>query len=248
MKKLIYAVRFLTILPVRWRGNEDLADVARSISVFPVVGLLIAAGVWASSLGGTALFSETTGRILALAVWIVATGALHLDGLADSADGVLGGRSVESRLSIMRDSRIGTFGVVAILLVIGAKAAFLLELEPGQTGGAIITAAVSARLSQVMLIAAFPSARPEGLGAFFREHLRGIDIGIAAILGCALVWAGAGIWGVVLLVSSLGVAMLFGLWFRRKLGGLTGDVYGAITEILETIILAAAVLVEMRPW
>lgn len=244
MKRVIYALRFLTVLPIPWREGEPLEDVARSISLFPLVGLFIAAGVWMAGFVCSIAFGIVVTRVVAVVAWIGITGGLHLDGLADTADGLFGGRSPTRRLEIMRDSRIGTFGVLAVTSTVLLKVALLVEMPPESLAPAILIAAVVARLCQVLLIAVYPSAREEGLGAFFKAHVVRRDIAAAAVLAVILAGLAGGPAGLGVLGGAVAVALGAGLWISRRLSGLTGDTYGAVSEIIETLALAACYVVQ----
>lgn len=245
VRKLVYAVRFLTVLPIPWRTEERLVDVARSASLFPLVGLFVATVAWGVGWLLSFAFGPTVSRIGTLVAWVVFTGGLHLDGLADTADGVFGGRSAQQRLTIMRDSRIGSFGVLSIVLVLALKGAVLVEMPAAVLAAALLSAAVTARLAQVLLIAAFAAARPDGLGVFFKQHLRGIDVAVSSVLTAAIVWIAGGLPAMVVAAGAVGLGFLAAVWFAKRLGGLTGDVYGAVSEIIELLVLAAFAPVEI---
>jgi adenosylcobinamide-GDP ribazoletransferase len=245
MRKLLYALRFLTVLPIPWRRDERLSDVARSAALFPMVGVFVAIAVWGAGFVFSLGFGLVVRRVAAVIAWIAVTGGLHLDGLADTADGALGGSSPEKRLEIMKDSRIGTFGVLAVVSVVLLKLGFLVEIPSPRLPGALLLAATVSRVCQVMLIIVFPSARPDGLGAFFKEHLKPADLVGAVLLGIVLAWLAGGVRAVVVAVGAVALALLLGWWFARRLGGLSGDVYGGTSEILEAGILGAAVVVPV---
>jgi adenosylcobinamide-GDP ribazoletransferase len=178
--------------------------------------------------------------VLLLAANALATGGLHLDGLMDTADGVFGGRTVERRLEIMRDSRIGAFGALAGGLTLLGQYACLSEL----TGVARLTALVVAlslgRWTMAAAIGAFPSARATGLGATF--HQAGGRWPLALATGIALAAAAAaGLVGLCGFGAAVLVTLLGGRFLTGRLGGLTGDTYGALAMIAETFVLYIAV-------
>ena len=175
---------------------------------------------------------------------IVATGALHLDGLSDTMDGLGGGNTREKRLGIMKDSRIGSFGAVTLALALLLKYAFLGEIEGGSLFPILVCVPAAARTILTGSIYFFPSARPDGLGAFFKRHMRYRDL-LAA-------WAGTGVL-VLLLTGPIGVFVLAGAacvgWLvafglENLLGGLTGDSYGAVCEVSEIALLAGFTAVQ----
>lgn len=236
LKPLICAVAFLTRLPVPHVEAAD-RDLTRSAAFFPWVGMVVA-----GLCGVCALALAPLGPQLAagccVALWAWLTGGLHLDGLADAADGLSGGRGeAERTLQIMRDSRIGAHGAVALILALGLKWAALqqvLSLEPGLDWLAV---PVVARLVATLLIAAFPYARDAGLGSAF-EQVGMLEILLAALSLVPLVHFLGPHWWLPAGVGAL-TALALALRFRHLLGGLTGDVYGACIECCEVAALIA---------
>jgi adenosylcobinamide-GDP ribazoletransferase len=238
--KLIYAFRFLTIFRIPWKEGEDLSQVAHSAALFPLVGLFIGGFLLLITLAASCIWSSLTVAALVVVAWIIVTGGLHLDGLADLADGMLGGKDREECLLIMQDSRIGAFGVLAILAVVILKIVFILELPGSCRIWVILIAPVGARWFQVLALAAYPAAKDEGLGHFFKNHLRRREIFIA--LGIALIgsllflqWQ-----GFVLLAGTTLILLIPASILSAKLGGLTGDIYGSLTELFELVFIVGA--------
>lgn len=229
---LLIALQFLTRLPVGGRpaGPHDLAAAA---PWFPGVGTLIgaavAAGLWLGSYAG-----PWVGALLALVVWIAITGALHLDGLGDVADAL--GAAHESRerfVAVVHDPHVGSFAVVAIALQIVAKVVLLATLAPALPLLAIILVAAWARWVPLVLARAVPPLS-DGLGARFAEG-GGPEVPLA--------WAGVLALASIVVAAALLVALLvapaLALYWRRHLGGITGDCHGASIEVTETLLLAA---------
>lgn len=233
------AFGFLTRLPVPHHAG-GARTLARSLVWFPWVGAALGACqiALAYALGGTLTPLLCATFVVALSALL--TGALHLDGLADLFDGLGGGRGDRTRtLAIMRDSRIGSFGALAMSLVVVAKiAAIEALLAPGARAAlpALLLAPAVARTAAAGLIVALPYARELGLGTAFRDHARNGHAVAAALMAAAIA---------ALLdpdaLLAIGVtwllAALFGLWIARRLGGLTGDVYGAAIELSELTFL-----------
>lgn len=258
------ALQFLTRLPVpaRWTrpSSRPEADFGRSSAAFPaaglVVGLLLAAGGW---LFGSFL-PPWVAAVLLTALWIGLSGALHMDGLMDTADGLLSHRSRERMLEIMKDSRVGAMGVVAGALAVLLRAALLASLlDPAAGGGslAVLSLAAAPIWSRAFLataIAGWPYARADsggGLGGLFRAARARHALAAAALaalltaaaLACAGVWPPAEAALALLAAAAIayGVGALVAAAVSRKLGGLTGDVYGALNECIELALLLAAV-------
>lgn len=223
---------FLTSLPYP-RHSFRLEEVVGGIVFFPVVGFLIGLLLAGSSYLLDLLFPVMVSRALLLTLWVGITGALHLDGLADTLDGLGGGSGWEARLAIMRDSRIGTYGMAGVVLYIGIKMAALCSIPPSQIAPVLIVAPLLGRFSMVLILLSTPYARAEGLGKPFTEGTgaaQGIGAaGIASLLG--LYWVG---WHfVVYAAAALGVVLLLRRYFLATLGGITGDTTGAVNELVE---------------
>lgn len=234
------AIAFLTRVPVGRFVRADAADVARGATFFPLVGAGVGAAMGGIADGLAGTLAATLAAVLGVAAGAILTGALHLDGIADAAD-ALGARSREHALEIMRDHSIGTYGTVALLLDLGVKAAALAALaaERDALRFAACAAAV-ARVVPVVLSEALPYARPgAGLGQALSTS-GWIRAAAAAAIAVALcVWLGAA-W---LLLAGAGALVFAGLAARRALGGVTGDVLGAATELAEVAALVVAVAI-----
>lgn len=236
------ALQFLSSLPVRLPGMPEPAQTGRSLLWYPAVGalfgLLLVALAWVLSAAPMMLQAA-----LLLTAWVLLSGGLHLDGLADSADAWLGGFGDRQRtLEIMKDPRSGPIAVVTLVLVLLLKfCALLAVLENGQWS-ALLVAPVLGRTAVLGLFLTTPYVRAGGLGQALADHLpraRGRMVLLACAAGCVLLagWQAAG----VLLVLVLVFFWLRGLMLRR-LGGTTGDTAGALLELLELTVLLGWVL------
>ncbi len=240
----------LTRLPMGGTA-EDSGPLSDGVWALPLAGLVLglaAAGVWglASGLG----VPDLAAALLALGTMTWLTCGLHEDGLADVADGFGGGTERPRKLAIMRDSRVGSYGVLALIFAIGLKAAALAPLaNSSPTGAAVmIAAAVWSRTVIAVVLALLRPARSDGLGAAAGRPagavvLAGLLLG-AAICGVVLSAGGGGIVIVALLGGgggALGVAVLA----QRQVGGYTGDVLGAVQQVAEIgVILAASAMIQ----
>jgi cobalamin 5'-phosphate synthase/cobalamin synthase len=253
MKRLAAAIMFLTRLPVPGSWNIDSADVGRSTIFFPAIGALIGliqygvltavvhAGQFAGRHGAHPLSPPSfVLAVILIAVGVLATGALHLDGLADTADGFGGGRSREDVLRIMRDHAIGSYGAVALILILMLKAASIAALiEHHAAGRFLIVAPVLARASIVMLAFSLPYARASEGGLGDVARFIGIpEVGVSSLAAIALaVWIVGRSALAALAVTAL-VSWLNARLCRKKIQGMTGDTLGANVEICEALILA----------
>ena len=230
------AVSFLTRVPVG--GVVEADDVARGAALFPVVG----AGVGALAGGLAALLHPTlspfVAAVAAVALAALVSGAMHLDALADTAD-ALGARSRESALEIMRDSRIGSFGATALVLDLLLKVGAVATVAA--RGDAVVALVVAGALSRAVspLLATFlPYPRAEGgPGSVLSGRTSRIAAAVAVTLAVAAAVVLRQAW---LVVPAAGVALVLSIFYRRWLGGATGDCLGAATELSETLVLVVA--------
>jgi adenosylcobinamide-GDP ribazoletransferase len=234
LRPFLCAISFLTRIPVRGASFSE-PEVARSAGFFAWVGALIGALLWALAALTPHLGERLTG-LLCVAAWAALTGGLHLDGLADAIDGLSGGRGQPARtLEIMRDSRIGAHGALALVLVVALKA-YALERLLSLNPVGLWLAPVLARFLCTLLIVGFPYARESGLGAAFRGRvgLRELALGVPPLAASLWLAGPSAIWGLLL---GSAAALWLSLRFRRLLAGLTGDVYGAAIELAEAACL-----------
>jgi len=241
MKAVVAAFAFLTRIPV-WRGPLRDVDLGRSVSFFPLVGLVLGFALTGLAAGLTSSLAPWLVAVLLAALLAMLTGGLHLDGFADVFDALGGGRGDRARmLELMRDSRIGAHGAAALILLLAAKIAALTQVVERQDLLTLLAFPTAGRWAATLLIVFFPYARPEGLGRAFNGQAGRVQVGIASATAVVVVAALGGRFALPVL-GCAGVVLLFGLWLRRRLGGLTGDVYGAAIELGEvtTLILAGA--------
>jgi adenosylcobinamide-GDP ribazoletransferase len=234
MTRLVMAVRYLTIVPIPgWASAREGPGTAAGW--FPVVGLAIGAVVLVVDRAASAIFAPLLAALITVAAWKILTGGLHLDGLADSLDG-LGGHDVEHRLALMRDGRIGAFGAIGLVLFLMLLIAAVSGIEPGARGGAVLAAPVVGRTMPPVLGRIFPAAR-SGHGAAFRAQLGPVAPIAAPALALVIAFAALGVHGIVALAVALGLALALGASMTRRLGGITGDVHGAAVELAEAAVL-----------
>lgn len=232
---LCAALQFLTIVPALVRRPFTAAEMGRAVAYFPLTGILLGAGLVAIHHLVAMLWSRNIAAALVLCGWVVLTGGLHLDGFLDSCDALLGGRSPEDRLRIMRDPHLGSFalagGVLLLLLKFQALAALV---EPTL---ALLSAPTLGRWSMSVAIVLFPYARPTGLGRDIKDHAGVRELAVATtILGLLLLLAASATALVILAAAALATVAI-ALFAQMRIPGLTGDVYGAICELGEAAVL-----------
>ncbi len=243
------AFTFLTRLPLSRFASGDADVMARATLLFPVVGLVIGSLLGLVFVGTAAVAPLSLAVFVTLVVGVLLTGGFHEDGLADVADST-GAFGRDAKLEIMRDSRVGTFGALALVLLIVARVVLLWDLGWNSWGvvlGALIAAHVLARWSSVVLMAALPYARAEAANRTIAQGVTKSGAAIASgfALGSVLI---ATLVGGPLLLVSIPVAMagtvLAGWWFKRTFGGITGDCLGAANIAVEIAVLSSIVVLQ----
>lgn len=231
------ALQFLSSLPIRLPGMPTPLQLGRSLLFYPLVGLLFGVLLWAVNwllLGAPLLLHAA----LLLTVWVLLSGGLHLDGLADSADAWLGGFGDRERtLTIMKDPRSGPIAVVTLMLVLLLKFAALVALIEHQQAGVLLIVPLVGRSAVLGLFLTTPYVRPGGLGQALADHLprlAGKQVLAASAVACVLI---SGFAGVLALVLATAMFVWLRQVMRRRLGGTTGDTAGALLELLEVAVL-----------
>ncbi len=238
------AVRFLTIFPTPFRHQLGDKEIKASLTYFPLVGLGIGLILIGLDWGLKLLLPSPVANAFLIVALIIITGALHLEGFIDTCDGVLGGSTPEERLEIMKDSRTGAFGVTGAFLLLLIKYATLISLPPKLKMQALCLMPTLSRWTIVEAIFFFPYARSSGTGLIFKQGANQVRLIIATTITFATS---------VLLLKELGVVVMLTLgviilgiakYLHSRLGGLTGDNYGAINEVAEVIVLVLLLLLD----
>jgi len=241
MKHFYMAWFLLASLPLPFAPKELASSLGRAAGWFPLVGLgfgLILAGIgWALY----AFLPVGIAAVLVLAIWVALTGMLHLDGFMDSCDGLLPPREPARRLEIMKDSRVGAFGVVGGVLLLLLKFNALTALPAAQRLPALIVIPALARWAMTWAMARYPLARSGGMGKLFTEGLGWAQVLLATVITLAALFAGLA-WplALTLLVAAWLTTTLLARLALNRIHGLTGDVYGAICEAVEAVALVVA--------
>jgi adenosylcobinamide-GDP ribazoletransferase len=234
---LIAAFQFLTIIPTLIKRPFTSQEMGRAVGWFPLVGLALGGVLFALSTLTQKIFSNEITAVLIIITWVMLTRAFHLDGLMDTADGIFGGFSRERRLEIMQDSRVGAFGVVVGILILLLKYATLISVNTRDLGLALVISTTLGRWALPLVIVAFPYARKKGLGYAMKENAGISQIILATIIAASAVWMLSGAKGLLVMGIVGLIAIGLSFYFMRHLKGLTGDNYGAITELVEALVL-----------
>ena len=234
------ALKFLTIFPVPKTWDKAAEDYGQSLSYFPLAGLLMGGILLGLNYGLTLILPPSIVNALLITALVILSGAHHIDGLIDTFDGIVIGKSREKRLEIMSDSRVGAFGIVAAILLILLKYVSLSSVP--RMMPALLLMPTLSRWLMVSTIFAFPYAKNAGMGLAFKQGTKWQRMALATIIAliasvALLNWLGLVLMA-ILWLATFGIAS----YFRSRFGGLTGDNYGAINEMTEALLLILLVI------
>ena len=239
------AVQFLTLAPPIVRRPFTPVEMGWAVGCFPLVGLLLGgllAGldwvlvhIFPSSTCPSGVCPSGVSAALVIAGWVIVTGALHLDGFLDACDGLFGGHTPESRLHIMRDERVGAFGLAGGVLLLLVKVASLATVS--HRAVPLLLAPTLARWGMTMAVVLFPYARAEGLGRAMKDHAGWGQAALATATALGVAWLAGGWSGLVAAALAVAAAWALARFTLARLPGLTGDIYGAICESIEVLVL-----------
>jgi adenosylcobinamide-GDP ribazoletransferase len=250
IRNFITALQFLTIVRVKKDHIVEEGNLAKSMVYFPLVGFLIGfLLVYADRFFALFALPHTIATFLLIIISVLFTRAIHIDGLADTLDGLMGGRNHSSRLDIMRDSSLGTAGALGIVIVLFMKYLCLNNLYEGDRIVALLVAPVVGRWSQTYMVFNANYGREDGMGKAFVGHLRSSGLAAASAIAIALsafVLPGLDphslVFFSVLICGVLLLTILGKHYLVRKLGGVTGDAIGAMSELNEVLVLLIVVM------
>jgi adenosylcobinamide-GDP ribazoletransferase len=240
------ALQFLTVLPIS-RGFTG-EQIGRSTAYFPVVGLIIGLVLAGINFVLSLILPSAVVNVLLIAALATFSGALHLDGLADTFDGIAGHRTAEERLKIMKDSRVGGFGAVGLALFLLIEFVLLNSIPANLRMFTLILAPTLSRWAMVNAIFVYPYARPSGLGTVFKEAVSWRQFLIATLVTLIVAVALFRAIGLTVMAFVWVVMALFAVCLKRQLGGLTGDTYGAINEIATASVFFIITMLSFNHW
>jgi adenosylcobinamide-GDP ribazoletransferase len=236
------ALQFLTVFPGPEPKETKDNSFGESLPYFPVIGLIIGAILYGLYYGLTFIFPSQLVTVLIILALVIISGAHHLDGFIDTFDGVTGSKPRERRLEIMTDSHAGAIGVVAVILLMLGKYAALSSVTSPLP--ALLLMSVLSRWTSVFLLFAFPYARQTGMGLLFKQGARWYRLAIATVISLVISIFLLSWWGIVLMASLTLIIAAVAIFFKNRLGGLTGDCYGAVIEISEVIVLVLLIIFQ----
>lgn len=244
IRQFLLAVQFLTRLPVPGRLSTTKEELGRAAALFPLVGVIVGAGAAAVFVLTSRVVPLSVAVLLTLGFTTLLTNAFHEDGLADTFDGLGGGWTKDRALEIMRDSRIGTYGALALIFLILGKYTFLNALEPRQIWRWLIVAHTASRWTILPLCIWLPYARAEGQGKLVAKQVgfSSVLFGTLTLLLTLLLvpWRAA----LIAFAAVLVVVYCCGWYFKRRLSGITGDCLGAVNQIVELVVYLTALLLR----
>ncbi len=240
MKSFLIALKFLTILPVGRNLEIQDKELAKSASYFPLVGALIGLLLVGIDFIFRPFFLGSIVNLFVLITLILITGALHLDGFMDSVDGLFSGKDKNRILEIMRDSKVGSFAVLAVICLLLLKLSFLNEIQPNIRYSTLILMPALSRWGVVCLAKIYPYARKTaGTGEPFARLVGAKELIRATLFMAILTGLLFQLKGIIVWLAVFAVLILLSKWINKKIGGMTGDTYGAIIETLEVVILVS---------
>lgn len=238
VKGFLIALQFLTIIPWRQERQPSAEDLGRSIAFFPTIGLLIGILLMAINLMLAEHLPQGVLNVLLLLGLTITTGAIHLDGLADTIDGLAGGKNREESLSIMKEGRIGALGSVGLIFLILLKYISLNSIPTGLKNQALIMMVVTGRWSMVPMSFFSSYARKEnGTGRPFVNFVTAVDLGAATLMALLISIILFYIKGLIIILIVGLITFMATIFFKQRLGGVTGDVLGATNEVNEALCL-----------
>jgi adenosylcobinamide-GDP ribazoletransferase len=235
------ALQFLTIFPTPLRHKVTDKTSGQSLTYFPLVGLILGAILLGLHYGLILVLPSSVVNAILIIALVILTGAHHLDGFIDTCDGVIAGKSKKERLAIMSDSKAGTFAIVGAILLLLLK---YVSLSAAPILPALLLMPTLSRWAMVSTIFTFPYAKRYGMGLAFKRGASWQRLTIATITSLIVAVALLKLWGLALIAALWLITFGIASYFRSRLGGLTGDNYGAINELAEVLVLILIILIR----
>lgn len=240
LKRFILMLQFLTTIPVPFRLNVKDEDFGKGLVFAPLIGLILGGILAAFYLALSYVFPISINVVLIMILYIVLTGGLHLDGLGDTFDGLFSNRSKERILEIMKDSRVGTNAVIAIVCVIVLDIVVLVNINSAYLPQVLLLMPPAGRIASLMGAGISNYVRKEGgLGKSFIDFC-GVKEVVIGIVVSLIIFSLCGLNGIYIFITSVITAFLLVKLLSRKLNGVTGDILGAVCELNQSVFLIAA--------
>ena len=236
------ALQFLTVFPTPLRHEDTAKTAGQSLPYFPLVGLVLGGILFGLHYGLSLVLPSVIVPVLLIIALIIMTGAQNIDGFIDTCDGVFAGKSKKERLAIMSDTKVGAFGIVGVLLLLLLKYTSLFSVSAILP--ALLLMTTLSRWTMVSMIFTFPYAKKSGMGLPFKQGATWQRLSIATVITLIVAVILLKLWGLALMAVLWLIAFGIASYFRSRLGGLTGDNYGAINELSEVLVLLLIILIE----
>ncbi len=243
MKRFLAALQFLTVIPIKIKSELRPEDFGKALIFFPLTGLLIGAVLALISVRLAFLPAPVNAAVIII-ISILLTGGIHLDGFADACDAFYGSNPKEKILEIMRDSRIGTMGAAGIVSILLLKFSLITTMPPDTLWKVLMLSGVFSRWIQSAACFSSPYARQDGKGRHFIDYASGKEIipGLIFTMGLFLLLLNTR--GPVLFFASIIPAFFLFIYIKKRIGGMTGDTIGALSEISEVSVLLFALMLN----
>ncbi|MFC2013864.1 adenosylcobinamide-GDP ribazoletransferase [Chloroflexota bacterium] len=240
--KFLAALRFLTIIPLPWGREVSPEKLGRSTGFFPVIGIIIGLIlVGLDWLLGLFLPSSVVNVLLVVSM-VMISGAMHLDGLVDTCDGIAGHKTPEERWQAMSDSRAGAFGIIGACCLLLVKYVSLNSVPEPLLMATLVLMPMVSRWAMVYVVFAYPYAKPSGLGKVFKQGVSWQWFVMATFIALVVAIVLAKLMGLVIMLGIWIIVMTIAAYLKRKFSGLTGDTYGAVNEAAEVCVLIIVIL------
>ena len=240
------ALQFLTIFPTPLGHKADARLPGQSLPYFPLVGLILGGILVGLHYGMSLILPYAIVPALLITTLVILTGAQNVDGFIDTCDGVFAGKSKRERLDIMSDTKVGALGIVGIVLLLLLKYTSLFSVS--LTLPALLLMPTLSRWTMVAMIFTFPYAKKFGMGLPFKQGATWQRLTVATVIALVVAVVLLKWWGLVLMAVLLLIAFGVASYFQSRLGGLTGDNYGAINELSEVLVLVLIILISRFQW
>lgn len=244
----LIALEFLTPLRLRRVQTYEDRTFAEALGWYPFIGLLIGLCLCALDRGLSELLPPVPTAVLLVAFLALASGGLHLDGIADTADGMAVQGDRARRLGVMSEGNTGPAGVMALLFILMAEWAAIVSLDGTIRGPALIIAPALGRWAVVPVGLIFKPARPRGLGHAMQTAMLPIAAPLATVIGAGAAIVLFGVAGIILIIAATVAALLIAALAARMLDGVTGDVFGAAIEVAQVVVWLSLVAAGMHGW
>ena len=235
MTSIVAAFQFLTISPTLIKRIFTAQEMGRAVGWFPLVGVVLGLLLYGINHMAQLIFPVSVSAAITLFAWVMFTRAFHLDGFMDTCDGLFGGFTAQRRLEIMKDSRMGAFGVAGGVLILLTQYAALSAST--NLFVALVLATTLGRWSSPLVIYWFPYAREDGLGIEMKRNVGSREVLLATSITGITAWLVYGWLGFLFMVAAAAIGFLVAVYAMRLLPGLTGDIYGTVTTLVEMFTL-----------